>query len=151
MAVSAYSTAQQGKTENKRLEGAARADLYNAQVARERADVEKQAYNQREEQIRREGRTALGKIRAGLAQSGAGYGTGTALDVERESMINAELDALNIRYEGELRSKALLQEAGLYEISAAENIEAGQQARKAGYIGAAGKVLSGLGYMYGRG
>jgi len=48
---------------------------------------------------RRQGREFLGRQAAAIAQSGTGPG-GSNERIQNESAINAELDALNIRYKG---------------------------------------------------
>lgn len=65
---------------------------------------------QDEYQQRREGRDFMGRQAAAFAQAGIGYG-GTSEMVIRDSAIKAELDALNIRYRGQVQSRALLAEA----------------------------------------
>lgn len=56
-----------------------------------------------EEAQRRENRQRLGTLAAAFAQAGGGGDAG----VLRQSAINAELDALNVRYAGAQRASAL--------------------------------------------
>jgi hypothetical protein len=63
-----------------------------------------------EEQLRREQRAFLGKQRAAFAEAGIGPG-GTAGLIMDQSDVLAELDALNIRYGGQMRSKGLIAQA----------------------------------------
>lgn len=87
--------------------------------------VEAQA-SANEEAQRRQSGAYLGRQRAALGDSGTGsLGSGSNFDVARQSAINAELDALNIRYAGELRGTQYLQSA--YNFQAGANA-AGQQA-----------------------
>lgn len=132
-AINALGAIQQGNS-------ARRAADYNAAMAEQNAAVELQQAGQREEAKRREARMILGSQRAAFAQSGGGMG-GSAADVMQQSAINAELDALTLRYEGVLRARGLQAEA------ASERF-AGKQAQRQGYMQAAGSILSGAGsYM----
>ena len=87
---------------------------------------------------------------ASLAQSGIGVTSPSAQDVMRQTAINNQLDALNIRYQGQLQAhdySVQAQEAktaqSLYR-SNASNI------RMSGYMGA-GKALLGAGTSYATG
>lgn len=82
----------------------------NARALEEQARVALDQGREDEYAQRREARLQLSKQAASLAQAGIGYG-GTAANVMRESHINAELDALNYRYRGVSRARALLTEA----------------------------------------
>lgn len=113
---------------------------YNATVARQQADNASAVAGQKEEAQRRAARIFQGQQRAAIAESGAGLG-GSNADIERQSEIFQELDALNIRYEGTLQRKGLLDQASLYDIQA-------ENAMTAGYIGAAGKLFGGLSSSY---
>jgi len=75
----------------------------NARVAQAQAYLDESAQ-------RRQGRQELGVINAQFSEAGGGMG-GTAADVARQSAVNAELDALNIRYGGELRGQGLMEQA----------------------------------------
>lgn len=108
---------------------------YNAALLEQNAVAERQQAAAREEAKRRETSMILGKQAAAFAQSGGGLG-GSAADVMRQSSINAELDALTLRYEGDLRARGM-------EANAAQERYAGGSAATAGYLGAAGSILSG--------
>lgn len=129
-AVQAVGAIQQGNA----AKGAAD---YNASVLEQNAAIERQQAGAREEAKRREARQVLGAQRAAFAQSGGGMG-GSAADVMRQSGMNAELDALTLRYEGDLRARGLQAEA------ASERF-AGKQAQTQGYFQAAGSILGGAG------
>ncbi len=62
-----------------------------------------------EASLRTDSRKFLGRQRAAQAQSGVEGATPDA--VSRQSAIDAELDALNLRYAGKLRANALLKGA----------------------------------------
>jgi hypothetical protein len=90
----------------------------------------------------------LGQQRAAIAQAGVGLG-GSALDIMEQSADRAELDALTMRYEGDLRSKGLLAaaEGARYEGRVAR--AAGENAMKGAYLSAGASLLSAAGsYKY---
>ena len=116
---------------------------YNASMLERNAEIERSQANQREEAKRREARGLLGKQAAAFAQSGGGL-DGSAADVMKQSATYAELDALTLRYEGDMRARGFENEARMERF-------AGKQARKAGYFKAAGSILSGAGAYYGAG
>src|SRR3990167_10916399 len=91
--VSAAGTVKGAKSETKMLTDQAR--ITNAQTNRD------------EESQRREARQIIGKQAASMAQAGGGGDEGLL----RQSAINAELDALNIRYAGRARAAGLLGDA----------------------------------------
>ena len=125
----------------------AAANDYNAAAMRQRADSTVAAFGQREEQQRRQARLVLGQQRAAVAQSGTGLG-GSNADVERQSEVASEMDALNIRYEDQLEASGLRGQAGLESWQTGINRSSMNYARNSGYIGAAGAILSGTGnYM----
>lgn len=108
----------------------------NATALSNQAEAELRASGAREEQQRRQNRQFLGAQRAALAQAGIGV-DGSAYDIARQSAINAELDALDIRYEGQLRSKNLRDQATITRFE-------GKQAKTAGYLGAGAAILGGV-------
>lgn len=132
-AVKAIGAIQQGSA-------AKAAGDYNASMLEQSAAVERQQTAAREDAKRRETRMVLGSQRAAFAQSGGGLG-GSAADVMQQSAINAELDALTLRYEGDLRARGM-------QADATSERFAGKQAQRQGYFSAAGSILSGAGeYM----
>jgi hypothetical protein len=81
-------------------------ERYNRQVAERNATISRQQAAVSEAAARRDGRRALGKIEAGYGASGVVGNEGSALDVLEDSAIESELDALTIRYNGELAAMA---------------------------------------------
>lgn len=114
---------------------AQKAAEYNAAVARQQAETTRAIYGEKEQQQRREAAFIVGKQRAAGAQAGLGLG-GSFADVADQSGVMAELDALNIRYTGEMEAKGLLSKAGLYSME-------GSTARSGSYLRAATTALSG--------
>jgi len=68
---------------------------------------------------------------------------GSALDIEEQSMVRAELDALTIAYEGDLQASGLLA-AAQQDIYMGEVAKArGDNERTASYVSAGASILSG--------
>lgn len=86
---------------------AARAD---AKVLRAQARSARQQALQDEYAERRHGRQFEGYARAAAAQAGGGEGGTTEMLLEQNAIL-AELDALNIRYQGDMRARGLMAEA----------------------------------------
>ncbi len=147
-AVSAVGAIQQGMAAQAQAKSAQDAANYNATIKRQQAASELQQANAREEQQRRGTRQVLGEQRAALAQAGIGLG-GSALDIEKQSADRAELDALTMRYEGDLRAKGLLAAAEGAEYEGRAAIAAGQNAMTGAYLSAGASLLSAAGsYKY---
>lgn len=123
------------------------AKMYDAAIMRQRAETTKQLYGQKESQQRREAALFQGMQRAAIGQSGTGVG-GSNADIEHQSMVFQELDALNIRYQGDLEARGLLSQASLDEYDADIAGENAESSRSGGFLGMAGALLSGAGaYM----
>lgn len=118
-------------------------------VNRLNAQQEAQEGASREAQVRRQGRQEAAALGAALSQSGL-YG-GTSTGVQKQSLINAELDALNTRYNAESRANAYNQSAinSLYEAKNYNMYAKG--ARNSMWGGVLGSVLDGAISGYGAG
>lgn len=114
----------------------AQANYYNAQVMQQNARVATEQANAREELQRRRFGELQGQAIAAAAQSGAGM-EGSNADVLKQNAINAELDALTIRYEGEMQARGLLAQSELEQFQGRINKMNAGVARKAGYLDAA--------------
>lgn len=90
---------------------------------------------------RRQSREFLGRQAAAFAQAGVGPGSST--DVQKQSAINAELDALNVRYRGQLTKYG-------YDYSAQSDLAEGNAAKTASYFNAGGALLKGVSNYYGK-
>jgi hypothetical protein len=98
-----------------------------------RAEIDAAAQDEAAHRI--ETQKFMGRMRAAQAQSGL---VGVSSDsVERQSAIDAELDALNIRYQGQLRGWALRE-------NLQSELQAGRSARTAGTLSGAGSILRGV-------
>lgn len=138
-AYGAYTGMQANIANAKSQEQAARA---NEQIQKNNAQQVAWETSRQEDDFRRRARAQRGEQVASIAQSGIGF-DGTGKDLLEQSDINSELDALTIRYEGNLRQKGLLQDASMsaYEAGVARMNKGA--ARTAGYMGIAGAVASG--------
>ncbi len=146
--LSALGQIAQGRASYEQLMGAANAHRYNAAIKRWSADQTLLSTNLNEESFRRETRQQLGKQKTAVAESGFAD-TGTMADVQKRSIFNAELDALNIRYAGSLKAHTLRQEATGEEELAGSAERAARAARLGGYLGAAGSLFAGGGRYLG--
>lgn len=144
VAISAISAMAQSKQQEKQYKAQAQANEYNSAVLKQRADTAQSVYGQREERQRREARMVLGEQRAAIAQSGTGM-LGSNADIQRQSEVAAELDALNIRYEGDLEARGLLAQSSLESWEAGINRSSAKSARTSGFLGVAGAALKGFG------
>lgn len=138
---------QESKAQQSAYKAQIQAMEYNAAINRQRAETARSAWNQREEQQRRAARVFMGKQRAAIAESGLGLG-GSNADIERQSEVLAELDALNIRYEGELEASGFLAQSELDTYEAGSLKSQAKQAKKASYLGIASSILSGGSSVY---
>ena len=93
---------------------------------------------------RRENRRVLASMRAAYGTSGLEM-AGSPLDVLEDTALEQELDAQRISYEGRVRGReGAIQMLGLREGANLSRME-GRAAKTAGYIGAAGSLVSGVG------
>lgn len=129
-----------GNAESASLRDQAAAERYNALVNRINAEQAMREAGSAEELRRRQGRQALGAMRAGAAQAGTG---GTYAGVIRQSAVAAELDALNERYRGQSEARAFRQQAVGQEFRAAGLKRASKQAQRAGFLRAGAELVSG--------
>lgn len=148
-AFSVLGAISQANTNADNYESQAGINEYNAAVSRNQSAAALSESAAAQAAQRRRARELLGEQRAGVAQSGTGFG-GTNADLLERSQTLAELDALNLAYEGDMKSKGYLQQAEIETMNAATNRRNAGTARTAGYLGAGRALLSGMG-SYGRG
>lgn len=128
-AASAAGQARAGRTEET-------IGLENQRIANREADYLLKRGRLEERVFRREGKKALGGIRAAVGASGITQ-EGSPQEVKEESAANIALNALLIRHRS-IKEAADLRQRG------AMAAQEGRAARQAGAIGAAGTVLSGV-------
>ena len=146
--VSALGSLSAGKRDKKALEAQAELADYDAALALQRAEVVQDVYGQREAAVRRQTDISRGGRHAAIAQSGTGFG-GSNADVDAQSEVFAELDALNIRYEGQIENYNLKQEASRQQRRAAAFRSGAGDVMGPAMLGAAGSLLSGASNAYG--
>lgn len=144
-AVSAVGSIAQGNAAAAQQQSAANAANYNAQVGENNAQTALQASNANEEAARRKSAGDMGRLRAGLAENGVGLDSGTATDLTEQSAMNAEMDALNIRYQGKTQAQAYKSGAALDRMQAQQATANASSAQTSGYLTAGASALSGYG------
>jgi hypothetical protein len=127
-----YGTLQEGYAN-------ASAAEYNANLAEQSAEVELARGIEIERRVRVQGRKALGDMRANYSASGVTM-EGSPLEVLEESAANAELDALNVKYESESKAAMLRNEAGLERYKAKQYRRGAKIGAAAGLLGTAGDI-----------
>lgn len=110
---------------------------FQADVSKQRAQVAADQANVNEDAQRRRAAMALGQQRAAIIQAGGGT-DGTNAELAKESGTNAEIDALNIRYQGKLGVMSNTADASAATF-------AGDNANTAGYLNAGAAALSSYG------
>lgn len=130
-------------------ESSAAAAEHNAKVQEINAQRESQEGAAREIALRRQSRQETGSLAAALSQSGL-YG-GTSAGVLSQSLMNAELDALNSRYNAASRANSYRQDSvnSLYEARNYNMYAKG--ARNSMWGGLLNSVLGGATMAYGGG
>jgi hypothetical protein len=113
----------------------------NARIADRNALISRQSAAAEEEKQRRLSRRQAGANRAAIGASGITM-DGSALDVMEDNAMDAEMDALTIRYNGEIGAMNSESDASL------ERMRAGA-ARTAGMFGAGSALLQGGAKAYG--
>lgn len=141
MAFSVVGALSQANTARQNAQAQAKAADYNAQVARNQAYSALQESTSAQLAQRRRSAQLLGTQRAAAAQSGVGMGGSTG-DILEQSETLSELDALNLAYEGEMKSRGYLGQADLEAFNASQARRNARSATTAGLINAAGSVFS---------
>ena len=114
---------------------------YNAAVADQNAKIAQDQAARAEADQRRQAEKLAGEQVAAYAASGVTE-EGSPLKVMYQSAQEAEMDALNIRYQGYLNARQQTAEADLQRYQ-------GRAALQAGYIGALGELFKGGSKVYG--
>jgi hypothetical protein len=102
---SAAAVGYSGMQESQASRGREDVARLNESVARANSTQELRAAAQEEQRIRRNGRAQLAEQFTAFAQSGAGTNDFSTTKALEESATNAEMDALNVRYRGELGAR----------------------------------------------
>jgi len=132
-ALAAGTTYVASENQANQAEAEAKVDNANAESAAQQA-------NAAEELQRRRNRQFLARQRAAIAEAGIGFG-GSSEKLQMDSAVQAEIDALNVRYEGRIRGINFQNAAGM----ASSNARA---SRTNGYLSASGELLGGASQAY---
>jgi ribosomal protein L9 len=133
--VSGYQQMQSQKAQAAQMANNAQVQAANARNARLAAGVE-------EDRQRRANRINQGREAAVAAESGALL-SGTALDVAEQNAEEDELDALLIRYQGELRATGFMNQANTQRANSRIMRSNASQSMVGGVIGAGSSLLTG--------
>lgn len=118
---------------------AAKAAKFNQNISNYNAMKTRQAGALEEDRVRREARKRIGLIRANVGASG--LDGGSADDLLSESMFNAEMDALTVRYNYDAQATSYSMQAAMYGDQA-------KDARTASYLAAGQTLLRGATNLY---
>lgn len=142
-AASALGAIGQANSQAAMLQSQSAAAQYNARVAEQQAKQAVDVSVVQQLAQRRQARQVLGVQRAAIAQSGVGSG-GSNRDVLERSETLAELDALNLAYEGTVKSRGYLAQRDIDEFQS--RVYQGQvgPTRRAGYLSAIGSIGQGI-------
>ena len=132
-AVTAYGQYQAGQAQERALNYQAAVQERNAQIAKQNAEYDAQ---RQESRLRR----AIGSQRAAVLASGIQM-EGTALELQQDTVQQAEMDRLAILYGGDINYQNAKSEAELSRMQ-------GKAAGQAGTTAAFGTVLGGFGQGY---
>lgn len=116
-------------------DAAAEAAQVQGESINRQAGQELDAANAKAELIRKAARAQAGEARAAFSASGVSVDSGTPIKINEQITKGGEFDALNTLLSGSRSAQSLSDEA-------ASTIRAGQAQKQAGYMGAAGSVLS---------
>ena len=147
-AISAVGAISAGEAQASQQRAAAAAADYNANIQTQQAAAASSQASSREDLQRKQARQIVGRQLAATAESGSNL-NGSASDLFRQSLLDAEADALNIRYEGELNRVGLTNQAALTKYEAGALRDSASAAQTSGYLSAAG-ALAGGAYRYTR-
>lgn len=134
-AIQAIGSIYEGNAAAAQSQAAANTASANAHAARLQSDA-------REEALRRRNAMQLGDLRAASAQTGFDPSGGTLATLQSKSAAQLELDALTERYNGQLQSISLENQAASYRSQA-------KAQRKTGYLTAAGSLFNAAGNYFG--
>lgn len=131
-AVSAYSSIQQGKQQEKQYQ-------YKAKVEKNKAMAERSAARLELDQKRRRTRMVKGKQATAAAKSGTTL-SGSIKDIMFETSIDSELDQLATVYQSQTSSTSRFADARMFQ-------QSGKFAKQQGYLNAASTILTTAGSM----
>lgn len=128
--ISAYSSYQQGKTQEAMAER-------NAKIADNAAANEAAAAAENSKRLRERNQRQLAAIRANMAGSGTQISTGSSLDTIGQAASELELQTMDFFRESQAKQTQYFNDAAVTRWE-------GEQARQAGTMGAIGSLIGGL-------
>lgn len=134
----------QGSAEAAGHKAQAQAYDRDATIAAQNAAIAGQQSSAEQERVRREARQVLGAQRAAMAESGTAF-NGSNVDIARQSTANAELDALNVQYGGEIERTGLLNQAEASKYNAKVSRSSAKAANRMRWLSAGTSALSAYG------
>lgn len=144
--IQAVGAVSKANSESASMNQQAQAYDYNAAVSKQQAEHSLQVGTAQQLDQRRKARMILGQQRAAAAQSKTGERQ--ADDLLEQSETLAELDALNIAYDGMLKSRGYTTQAELDTYQAASYRANAKAVRRSGYLSALGSLASGGASIY---
>lgn len=129
------------RTERRNYEAQASALEYNAEVSRQQAGSALSESAAAQLAQNRQARAVMARSRAAGVQAGIGTG-GSLSDVLGQSETLAELDRLNIAYEGTMKARGFLTQADLDTFNAGRARANAKSATRQGYFSAVTSALS---------
>lgn len=142
--VSAAGSIQQGNAAAASYKSQAAASDYNATINRQNADAAGQEGTQRELMTRTQQALQMGEARAAAGEAGIGGAQGSSIGTALEQdSVNAELNALGVRYERDTQRNAYLQQSAMDTYEAGVARGNAKSARRIGYTGALSNILNG--------
>ena len=141
--ISAYSAISQGQVQSAMTANNARIARQNAALIEGQKGIAKREKSIIEARSRKQAERVLASQRAGYAKAGVTM-EGTPLLVQTETMSEADLDALAIRYAGTIeQSQLIAQQSALRQEAMFEKMRSGQY-KTAGYLSAGASLLTGI-------
>lgn len=142
--MTAAGSIQQGNAAAASYKSQAAADSYNAAVDRQNATAANQVGTERELATRTNNAMQMGEARAAVGEANIGGPQGGTITTSLEQdSVNAELNALGVRYQRDTTAAGYTDSAQQEDFqSQVARMNAGA-ARTAGYIGAIGSVVKG--------
>lgn len=142
--VSAAGSIQKGNAEAASYKSQSAADTYNAKVERMNETATNETGTQRELQTRTSNALKLGEARASVGEANIGGPQGgTIAEALHQDTVNAELNALGVRYQRDTTAAGYEDSARQQDFQAQVAKSNAKQAKIAGYIGAVGSVVGG--------
>ena len=133
---------QSAKAQAKALQGQGAMSDYNAEIMRINAQQALRASSSQQLMLRRTQRQELGRQRAIGAQSGTGeFGTNKEIIEQSEDL--SELDAMNLAYEGMVRSKGFLAQSDIDRFNANLYRDQASATKRAGVLSTIGTLAGG--------